>query len=66
MATVHWISTKMWTVEVKVDDKAKIVWTAPLVRRFLGQPIGYLLNWAIPFGGLRHQSWPAPKRKVSL
>lgn len=61
MTRHHWISTRYFTVLVKVDANAKIVWTAPLVRRFLGQPIGNLLNWAIPFGGLRHQSWPAPK-----
>jgi hypothetical protein len=30
-----------------------------LVRRFLGQPVGNLLNWSIPFKGLRHHSWPA-------
>ena len=60
--TYHWISTKYFTVEVKTNG-AEIVWAAPLVKRFIGQPIGHLLNWAIPFGGLRHESWPAKTRR---
>jgi hypothetical protein len=60
--TCHWISTEMWTVMVKTDG-IEIVWAAPLVRRFLGQPIGNLLNWSIPFGGLRHKSWESPKKE---
>jgi hypothetical protein len=54
----HWISTESFTVMVKTDWN-KIVFAAPLVRRFLGQPVGNLLNWSIPFKGLRHHSWPA-------
>jgi hypothetical protein len=54
--TCHWISTNSFTVMVKTDG-ARIVFTAPLVKRFYGQPIGHLLNWAIPFGGLRHTTW---------
>ena len=59
--TTHWISTHSFTVMVKTDG-SKIVFTAPLVKRFLDQPIGHLLNWAIPFGGLQHKSWPTPKK----
>jgi hypothetical protein len=58
----HWISTEYFTVMVKTDNAAKVVWAAPLVRRFLGQPVGNLLNWAIPFGGLRLQAWESAQK----
>jgi len=61
--TCHWISTEYFTVMVKTDDKAVVVWAAPLVRRFIGQQIGHLLNWSIPFKGMRHKSWPAERRE---
>jgi hypothetical protein len=60
--THHWISTAYFTILVKTRG-IEIVWAAPLARRFLGQPIGNLLNWSIPFGGLRHQSWPVERRE---
>jgi hypothetical protein len=53
----HWVSCNSFTVEVKVDERGVIVWAAPLVKRFLHQPIGNLLNWAKPFGGLRREMW---------
>jgi hypothetical protein len=57
--TSHWVSCQKFTVLVKTDDHAEIVFAAPLVRRFLRQPVGNLLNWAQQFGGLRHVTWPA-------
>jgi hypothetical protein len=62
MAMMHWVSTRYFTVVVKTDAENKVVRAAPLVRRFIGQPIGNLLNWSIPFGGLRHQSWPVIRK----
>lgn len=61
MKTCHWISTNYFTVLVRTNG-AEIVRTAPLVRRFIGQPIGNLLNWAIPFGGLRHVTWASTRK----
>jgi hypothetical protein len=57
--TSHRISCAKFTVLVKTDNGAEIVFAAPLVARFLRQPVGNLLNWAQQFGGLRHVSWPA-------
>jgi hypothetical protein len=57
VAETHWVSSNSFTVEVKTDERGVIVWAAPLVKRFLGQPIGNLLNWAKPFGGLRREMW---------
>jgi len=62
--TCHWISTEYFTVMVKTSG-VEIVWAAPLVKRFIGQPIGNLLNWAIPFGGLRRASWKAAQKRVA-
>jgi hypothetical protein len=62
--TCHWISTNMFTVLVHTNG-TEIVRAAPLVRRFIGQPIGNLLNWAIPFGGLRRASWKAAQKRVA-
>jgi hypothetical protein len=59
--TSHWVSTLAFTILVKTDG-AKIVFTAPLVKRFYGQPVGNLLNWAIPFGGLRHTTWESAQK----
>lgn len=59
--TRHWISTEMFTVQVNTDSTHRIVWAAPIVRKFIGSPIGDLLNWSIRFGGLRHEILPAPK-----
>lgn len=56
--TSHWVSCAKFTVMVKTDG-IDIVFAAPLVARFLRQPVGNLLNWAKQFGGLRHVSWPA-------
>ena len=60
----HWISTLSFTVLVKTDG-VEIVFAAPLVARFLRQPVGNLLNWAKQFGGLRHVTWHGDERRFS-
>lgn len=54
--THYWISTEKWTVEAQCRG-ITIMYTAPLTARFIGQPIGNLLNWARQFGGLRWEKW---------
>lgn len=51
--TTHWISCRVFTIEVTTRDGV-IVKAAPLARKFMGQPLANLLDWAGEFGGLRH------------
>lgn len=55
---MYWISCAKWTSRVVVDETGVIVKTAPVVRRFIGQPVENLLRWAARIGGLRVESWP--------
>lgn len=57
MITRHWISCARFTVEVETDGD-KIVRAAPIVRKFLGQPLANLLEWAQSLGEFRHQVLP--------
>ena len=49
----HWVSCTKFTVQVDTDERDIIVWAAPIVRKFSGQPLGFLLRWAKGLGGLR-------------
>ena len=41
-----WVSCRLFTVQVNVDPATgKIVWTAPIVRKFVGQPFENLKRW---------------------
>lgn len=51
----HWISCVRFTVQVNTDERGTIVWAAPVVRRFVGQPVANLLAWARKLGGMRHE-----------
>lgn len=43
----HWVSCRMFTVQVNtIEDR--ITWAAPIVRKFIGQPLSNLLRWAGP------------------
>jgi len=56
--TTHWISCRRFTVAVRTDERGVIVWAAPIVRVFIGQPLENLLGWARRQGGpLRTASW---------
>ncbi len=52
MSTEWWISCRKFTVAVTVNDSGVITEAAPIVRKFLGQPLSNLLSWARKFGGL--------------
>lgn len=51
--TTHWISCRVFTIEATTRDGI-VVKAAPIARKFLGQPLTHLLDWAGEFGGLRH------------
>ena len=53
----HWVSCSKFTVKVKTDPHGTIVQAAPMVRKFLGQPIASLLKWASKLGGFQHCKW---------
>jgi len=38
---------------VETDEKGRIVWAAPIVRRFVGQPLANLVRWARSLGEFR-------------
>ena len=47
-----WVSCPVWTVQVDVDDRDVIIWAAPIVSRFTGQPLWHLREWC------RQKGWP--------
>jgi hypothetical protein len=47
----HWVSCSKFTVQVNTDANDKIIWAAPIVRKFVGQPLANLLSWAMTLGG---------------
>jgi hypothetical protein len=48
MVSKWWISCRIFTVQVNVLNN-NIVWAAPIVRRFVGQPLNNLRRWAKGF-----------------
>lgn len=44
----YWLSCARFTVQVVTDDRGVITWAAPVVRRFVGQPLVNLLRWVGP------------------
>jgi hypothetical protein len=48
-----WVSCAKFTVGVVTGDDGRIRDSAPMVRKFIGQPLGNLLRWAKGFGRLR-------------
>jgi hypothetical protein len=55
MTVKHWVSCTRFTVLVETDERGVIVGGAPIVRRFIGQPLHALLKWARYLGGFRHE-----------
>lgn len=41
----YFFTCRAFTCQVNTDARGIIVWAAPIVRKFLGQPIGNLLRW---------------------
>ena len=56
--TAHWISCRLFTVQVTTDENSVIVWAAPIVRKFTGQPLDHLLRWARKQGGQQGTETP--------
>lgn len=48
----YWLSSKKMTVLVEVQD-GRIIQAAPVVRKFIGQPVQNLIRWMRKQGGLR-------------
>lgn len=48
-----WLSTEKMTVYVETDANDRIINAAPIVNRFIGQPLDNLLGWLSRQGGLR-------------
>lgn len=48
---VYWVSTQRWTVRVATEADGRIVEAAPLVRKFIGQPLSHLIDFARRTGG---------------
>lgn len=48
-----WLSCRDFTIQTNTDANGKIVWTAPITRRFLGQPLGNLVEWMRKIGGFQ-------------
>lgn len=42
----YWVSCSRFSVQVNTDERGTIIWAAPIVRRFIGQPLGNLVRWA--------------------
>jgi len=49
----YWVTCCAFTVQVDVDDAGVIVFAAPMVRRFLGQPLDSLVQWARRIGACK-------------
>ena len=49
----YWFSCSRFTVQVDTDGNGTIVGAAPIVRKFVGQPVRNLIRWARAMGGLR-------------
>ena len=47
----YWMSTNKMTVSVDADDRDMIIAAAPIVHKFIGQPISNLRNWLSRQGG---------------
>ncbi len=45
MLKKYYLSSPLFTVQVNVKD-GFIVWGAPVITRFLGQPLGNLTRWS--------------------
>lgn len=45
-----WLSCRNFTIQTNVDHAGTIVFTAPIARRFLGQPLGNLVEWMRKIG----------------
>lgn len=45
-----WVSNPRMTVAVRLDEQGRIVESAPIVRKFIGQPFSNLFRWMNSMG----------------
>jgi hypothetical protein len=50
-----WLSSLKMTVGVETDKNSKIVNTAPITHKFIGQPLANLESWMKRQGGFRKE-----------
>lgn len=55
---VWWISTLSFTAGAVARDGV-VVEAAPILRKFKGQPVSNLTDWASKLPGFRYESWPS-------
>jgi hypothetical protein len=48
--SVYWLSNKKMTVKVILDENDTIIDAAPILFKFIGQPIINLTRWLSKFG----------------
>ena len=60
MKQTYWLSSERMTISVEVEvsyengfDEEMVVWTPPIARKFIGQPLGNLIGWMTKQGGFR-------------
>ena len=56
-----WFSCNKFTVFVETDDDSVIAKTAPVVRKFVGQPLSKLEAWFRGFGGFEKAGFGGKK-----
>lgn len=45
-----WLSNKQLTIKVEIDDNSNIKTAAPVVYKFIGQPLSNLIRWMNSMG----------------
>lgn len=51
--TSWWLSCSKFTVQVEADDEQIVRKAAPIVHRFIGQPMHRLVGWASKLGDFK-------------
>lgn len=51
MSGHYWLSCTKMTVYAEVGEDERIIKTAPITRKFVGQPLHALEHWLAGFGG---------------
>jgi hypothetical protein len=50
-----YISCNKFTAQVNTDENNRIIFAAPIVKRFMGQPFENLLHWCQSLGGFHYK-----------
>lgn len=54
----YWVSNEKFTCQVNTDDSNKIIETAPILKKFMNQPIENLFKWLMyRFNNCRIDWW---------